>query len=91
MVWKASDGPIPLAQSLKGVQSHAIPPSPKNPLKRHFQHSGDLKSVVKACYKIWGAFHLVKNSKNSGSGLNGKRSSVRPAGKFPEKVELLRR
>ena len=37
------------------------------------------------------AFHLVKNSENSGSGLNGKRFFVRPTGKFPEKVELLRR
>ena len=39
-----------------------------------------------------GAFHLVKNSENPGSGQNGKRFfSVRPTGKFPEKVELLRR
>lgn len=34
-----------------------------------------------------GASHLVKNS---GSAVNGKRS-VRPTGKFLEKVELLKR
>ena len=38
-----------------------------------------------------GAFHLVKNSENSGSGLNGNVFSVRLTGKFPEKVEQLKR
>ena len=36
-----------------------------------------------------GAFHLVKNSENSCSGLNGKRFLGSPDWKFPEKVELL--
>ena len=32
-----------------------------------------------------GAFHLVKNSENSGSGLNGKRFSGSPDRKIPRK------
>ena len=38
-----------------------------------------------------GAFHLVENSENAGLGVNGKRFFVHPTGKFPEKVELLKR
>ena len=39
-----------------------------------------------------GAFHLVKNSENSGSGLNWKTfSRFAQLQKFPAKVELLRR
>ena len=38
-----------------------------------------------------GAFHLVKISGISGSAVNGTRSSVHPTGKFPEKVENLKR
>ena len=34
---------------------------------------------------IRGAFHLVKNSENSGSGLNGKRFLGSPDGKIPRK------
>ena len=33
----------------------------------------------------WGAFHLVKNSENSGSGLNGKRFFGSPDWKIPRK------
>ena len=33
----------------------------------------------------WGAFHLVKNSENSGSGLNGKRFFGSPDRKIPRK------
>ena len=44
--------------------SGAMPPSPPKKcfrfflLKRHFQHSWDLKSVVKACYKNWSLFYF---------------------------------
>ena len=38
-----------------------------------------------------GAFHLVKISGISGSAVNGTGLSVRPTGKFPEKVENLKR
>ena len=75
MVLKASDGPVPLARSRKGVRSHApLPPQKKCftffPLKRHFQHSWDLKSVVKACYKIWSLFSfLSQKPKNNNAWL----------------------
>ena len=36
-------------------------------------------------YHIMGAFHLVKNSENSGSGLNGKRFFGSPDWKIPRK------
>ena len=35
--------------------------------------------------KTMGAFHLVKNSENSGSGLNGKRFFGLPGWKIPRK------
>ena len=38
-----------------------------------------------------GTFYLVKISRNFSSAVNGKRSLVRPTGKFSEKVEILRR
>ena len=36
-------------------------------------------------WESWGAFHLVKNSENSGSGLNGKRFFGSPDRKIPRK------
>ena len=38
-----------------------------------------------------GTFYLVKISRNFSSAVNGKRSLVRPTGKFSEKVEILKR
>ena len=41
--------------------------------------------TVPHTYDTWGAFHLVKNSENSGSGLNGKRFFGSPDWKIPRK------
>ena len=42
------------------------------------------KSVT-ASQNTWGAFHLVKNSENSDSALNGKRFFGSPGWKIPRK------
>ena len=66
MVWKASDGPVPLA--LKGSGAMLLPPRKKRfrffPPKRHVQNSWDLKSVVKVWYEIWSlSYFSARNPK----------------------------
>ena len=46
---------------------------------------GEVKSSKSMLIKTGGAFHLVKNSENSGSGLNGKRFFGSTDRKIPRK------
>ena len=72
--WRRVTVPFLLRDLIRG--SGAMPPPPQKkcftffPLKRHFQHFWDLKSVVKACYKIWSLFlFLSQKPKNNNAWL----------------------